>query len=85
MMNQRLTQRIVSKPLQMNKVIWEGWTAQNFVDELQPQLDMIMRGEAITAPFENRLDMFKWIRENQPYYKKDIPEMKEYFCRRYAL
>lgn len=47
MLNQRLRQRIALKPLSMNKVIWEGWTPQHFVDELQPVLDMIMRGEAI--------------------------------------
>lgn len=85
MLNQRLRQRITLKPLSMNKEIWEGWTPQHFVDEMQPTLDMIMRGEAIQKPFENHYELFKYLRENQPYYKKDIPEVQEYFRRRYAL
>lgn len=69
----------------LNKHIWEGWTVQDFIDDLQPQLDMIMKGKAITSPFESRFELFKWLRENQPYYKKDIPEVREYFLKRYML
>ena len=70
--------------MNLEKPIWEGWTAQDFIDELQFQADMIMAGQAIRKPFKNRKDIEKWCCENQPY-KKPIPEVVDYFCERYAL
>ena len=36
----------MAQNINLTRMIWEGWTAQNFVDELQPQLDMIMYGQS---------------------------------------
>lgn len=68
-----------------NRVIWEGWTAQNFIDELSPQIEMIMRGESWQKPFETKAELIKYTKESQPYYKKSIPEVNSYFAKKYGL
>ncbi|GAB6118957.1 hypothetical protein [Dysgonomonas termitidis] len=37
-----------------SKHIWEGWTVQAFVDELQPVFDMIMTGQSCHDKLETR-------------------------------
>ena len=69
----------------LNRTIWEGWTAQNFVDELQPQLDMIMNGQSWQKPFTTKAQLKEACRDMQPYYKKNIPEVVSYFASRYGL
>lgn len=32
--------------INFNKHIWEGWTVQSFIDELELQADMIMQGQS---------------------------------------
>ena len=54
------------------KMIWEGWTVQDFIDDLEPQLTMIMYGQSWQAPFTTKEDLKKWCADNQPYYKKPI-------------
>lgn len=69
----------------MSTVIYEGWTAQDFVDELYPTVDMIMTGKAIQQPFKNKQELSKWLIDNQPYYKKRIPKVEEFFSKKYNL
>lgn len=69
----------------LNRVIWEGWTAQNFIDDLEPMIDMIMNYESFIEPFKTKKEMAKYIRENQPYYKKSVPEVNNYFAKKYGL
>lgn len=68
-----------------NNVIWEGWTVQNFIDELECQIDLIMHGESWQEPFQSRKELEEYTKENQPYYKKTIPELNSYFARKYGL
>jgi len=63
----------------MNKHIWEGWTVGSFIDELEPQFDMINRGQSWQKPFTTRDEVKRWAMDNQPYYKKYIPEVVDYF------
>jgi hypothetical protein len=65
-----------------NKHIWEGWTVQDFIDELEPQFDMIMNGQSWKQPFKDEKELKTWCMENQPYYKKHIPEVFNYFKKR---
>ena len=69
----------------LNRVVWEGWTVQNFIDELSPLIDMIMAGESFIEPFTTKSEMISFIKENQPYYKKSIPEVNDYFVKKYGL
>ena len=68
-----------------NRVVWEGWTVRNFIEDFEWQLDMIMRGESFIQPFKTKKELVAHIKDNQPYYKKSIPEVNEYFAKRYNL
>lgn len=67
------------------KEIWEGWTVHHFIDFLQPQIDIIMCGNSYIKPFKNKAELKEYIINNQPYYKKPIPEVIKHFTRRYGL
>ena len=66
--------------LNLNKHVGEGWTVQMFIDELEPMFNMIQRGQSWRKPFANRDELKVWCMENQPYYKKYIKEVVEYFA-----
>ena len=55
-----------------NKHIWEGWTVQDFIDDLNDSIKF--------KKFTTKEELKKWCMENQPYYKKHIPEVVKYFC-----
>lgn len=44
-----------------------------------------MNNDSWTKPFTNRKDLAKWCADNQPYYKKVVPEVVEYFCVTYNI
>lgn len=69
----------------MNRVVWEGWTPQDFVEELEPCFDMIMTGGSWQKPFHTRKEVEAWTSDNQPYYKKVVPEVVDYFCEKYRI
>lgn len=62
-----------------NKHIWEGWLVQDFINELEPTFNMIMEGRSFIKRFEKKEELKKWCMESQPYYKKHIPEVFNYF------
>lgn len=51
--------------------IWEGWTVQDFINDLEITFQY--------QTFETRNDVIKWCKDEQPYYKKHIPEVANYF------
>lgn len=60
-----------------NRHIWEGWTAQDFINELE-----------LTFPyqkFSTKEDIKNWCKSEQPYYKKHIPEVASYFIKKAGL
>lgn len=67
----------------LDRVIWEGWTPRDFIEELEPQLDIIM--SAWNKPIKTREEMRAWVASNQPYYKKPVPEVVSHFCRKYGI
>ena len=69
----------------MEKHIWEGWTVKDFIDELEPTIKMIMENSSYIKPFENKKQLKEWCIDNQPYYKKHIPDVYEYFCNKLKL
>lgn len=62
--------------IDFNKHIWEGWTVQDFIDELQPSFDNV------SDHFTTRKEVKEWCMSEQPYYKKYIKEVVDYFCKR---
>lgn len=69
----------------LHRNVWEGWTPRMFIDDLSPQIEMIMSGESWIKPFKTKTELAKYTKENQPYYKKTIPEVNAYFAKRYGL
>ena len=67
------------------KHIWEGWTVGDFIEALQFQADMIMSGRSWHQPFKTMSELYAWCTDNQPYYKKPIPEVVSYFAERYGI
>ena len=68
-----------------NKHIWEGWLVQDFINALEPQFNMIQNGNSWQKPFTNKEYLRKWCMENQPYYKKHIPEVTNYFLKKIKI
>ena len=68
-----------------NREVWEGWTVKNFIDDIRDELDMIMLGQSIVEPCKTRSELFDVIKDIQPCYKESIPEVNEYFAKRYNL
>ncbi len=65
--------------MSMSKHIWEGWTVQDFINELEPTFNMIQQGQSWHKPFTDANELKEWLKDNQPYYKKHIPEVFAYF------
>lgn len=60
-----------------NRHIWEGWTVQDFIDELELTFKY--------QKFKTKDDVKKWCKSEQPYYKKHIPEVANYFIKKANL
>lgn len=71
--------------MNLNKEIWEGWTVQAFIDELEWSIKAIMSGHSWQIKFQSKEELKKWCMDNQPYYKKHIPEVVNYFAELYNL
>lgn len=62
-----------------NRHVWEGWTVQDFIDELEPFFNLVMSGRTHIKPFKDDKELKQYLIDNQPYYKKLIPEVFKYF------
>lgn len=71
--------------INLEKHIWEGWRVIDFINELEPILDNIMKNHFGERIIKNKTDLKKWCIENQPYYKKYIPGVVNYFANEYNL
>ena len=56
-----------------NKHIWEGWTVQDFIDNLNIMFNHVKHN------LKTKQQVKEWCMDNQPYYKKHIPEVFNYF------
>lgn len=71
--------------MRTSQEIWEGWTVQDFIDDLEPMFDMVMNNEAMDKPFKTRDELKNWLIDNQPHYKKFIPAVFYYFAKKANL
>jgi len=62
-----------------DKHIWEGWTVGDFIDDVEYFFD----GSGSRCTSKKQLQ--KWVKDNQPYYKKHIPEVYNYFLQKSGL
>ena len=56
------------------KHIWEGWTVQDFIDDLEITFQF--------QTFETKKEVRDWCKSEQPYYKKHIPEVANHFIKK---
>lgn len=73
------------KKMNLNRHVSEGWTVQDFIDELTLQFEMIMSNSSWQKPFKDKAELKKWCMDNQPYYKKHIPEVYNHFLSKTKL
>jgi hypothetical protein len=66
----------------LEKHIWEGWRVIDFINELEPMFNQIMDGGSWQTPFTTKQELKSWSMDNQPYYKKHIPEVVNYFYKK---
>lgn len=69
----------------MTREIWEGWSPIKFIDYIEPELDMVMSGKSFRKPLKTKKELAFYTASAQPYYKKVIPEVVEYFAEKYGL
>ena len=74
-----------TKAIDFQKHIWEGWRVQDFIDSLAPEVERIMAGKSWRKPFVSKQERAAWCKDNQPYCKKRIPGVNNYFARLYNL
>ena len=75
----------VNTKINLNKHIWEGWTVQDFINELEDTFNMVMNSNSYIKPFKTRKHVIDWCKDNQPYYKEEIPDVVNYFCNKYNI
>ena len=70
-----------------DKHIWEGWTVGDFIDDLNPMFRMIQNPNIPTTDkgFKSKAELKAWVKDHQPYYKKHIPEVYNYFLQKSGL
>lgn len=70
-----------------NRHIYEGWHVSDFIEEIQPLFDAVIynANNFWVKPFNNLEDLKQWVKDNQPYYKKHIPEVFAHFKKLYIL
>ena len=67
--------------MNMNREVYEGWKVKDFIEELSPIFNMIMEGRAMQSPFKTKAEIKAFCKDNQPYYKKNIPEVVSHFAK----
>lgn len=73
------------KNIDYNKHVYEGWTVQDFIEAFEDDISYIMNDMSIIPPFRNKDELKKYCMENQPYYKKYIPEVVNHFANKYNI
>ena len=63
--------------MENDKHIWEGWYVSDFIESLE-----------VTFPyqtFKTKDEVRAWCKDEQPYYKKHIPEVANHFIKKVNL
>lgn len=71
--------------INFNKHIWEGWTVQDFIEDIEYSMDIAVQEQRRRGNPIDREFIRKTTSSQQPYYKKVIPDVVNYFCDRYNV
>ena len=61
--------------------VWEGWTVKDFIEAIEMSFDARARVPGYWRS-KTKEEIKKFCMDEQPYYKKYIPEVVDYFCRK---
>lgn len=73
------------KKIDYNKHIIEGWRVTDFIEALEPTLSQIQNNGSWMKPIKTKVELKEWCKDNQPYYKKHIPEVVNHFAKKFKL
>lgn len=77
----------IAEKYQFEKHIWEGWRVIDFIEELEPTLDMLMdfsESRIYCEPgFTTKEQIKDWVRNHLPYTTKALNEVTKYFVDKY--
>lgn len=68
-----------------NKIYYEDWTIENFINALELPVKYAITGYSYLKPIKTKEDLKEFLKNNQPYYKKHIPEVYNHFKQKYKL
>lgn len=68
-----------------NKEIYEGWTVGAIIEYISGPMDMILTGNSWQAAPTNKKELAALIVDLQPYIKKEVPEVVDYFSKKYNI
>lgn len=68
-----------------NKHIYEGWLVSDFINELEDLVQIAVTGKSHFKTIQNKKELKEFCIDNQPYYKKYIPEVVNHFAQKYNL
>jgi len=72
----------MSTNINRDKHIWEGWTVGDFIDDIEVTFNYRSKYSNF---WKSKEDLKKWVASEQPYYKKHIPEVYNYFLQKSGL
>ena len=65
-----------------DKHIYEGWTVGDFIDDIEVTFNYRSKHSNF---WKSKEDLKNWVASEQPYYKKHIPEVYNYFLNKTEL
>lgn len=68
-----------------NKIIYEGWSIQDFIDSLSDLVQIAISGESHFKTIQTKKELKEFCKDHQPYYKKHIPEVVNHFANKYNI
>lgn len=71
--------------INLSKHIYEGWTVGDFINSLSSEIDLIMTNQSWKKPFVNKHELKVYCTDNQPFYKKYVPDVVNYFAKKYKI
>ena len=71
--------------INLNKEIWEGWKVIDFIEEIKEEINIFISNNKKRNKIITKEDLKKFCTEHQPYYKKYIPEVVNYFANKYNI
>lgn len=71
--------------INLNREIWEGWKVIDFIEEIKEEVNIFISNNKKCNKTITKQDLKKFCIEHQPYYKKYIPEVVNYFANKYNI